>query len=136
MCWNKNIKFKKTKIFSWLNGKGHFQGIFWTICASFFSNMCDLSVRLVSNAIPPMQITFFRLFFGTLILLPLILFKGKAIFRIQNKRWHLFRIIIGFGAMFCWIYGAGRTTLPSATIMSFVCPIFVLPLAYLFLKES
>lgn len=120
----------------WVNDIGHFQGIFWTLCAAFFSNLCDISVRLAGNNLPPMQITFFRLFFGTLILLPLLLYKGKSSFFIKNKSWHLLRIIVGFGAIACWIYGVRQTSLPSTTTISFTCPILVLPLAYLFLGEK
>jgi len=121
-------------ISKWINSPGHFQGIFWIVCASFFSNLGDTLVKLVS--IPPMQITFFRMFFGTLILLPILLSKGKSSFYIKNKRNHFFRVAIGFGAFACWIYGIGKTSLPSITTISFACPLFVLPLAYLFLGEK
>jgi S-adenosylmethionine uptake transporter len=124
------------KTIKWINSKGHFQGIFWIICASLFSTLGDTSIRLVSNNLPAMQITFFRLFFGTMILLPLLLYKGKSAFIIKNKSWHTLRIIIGFGAIACWIYGASQTSLPSITTISFVCPLLVLPLAYLFLGEK
>lgn len=120
----------------WLNNQGHLQGIFWTICASFFSNLCDISIRLAGNNLHAMQITFFRLFLGTLILLPLMLYKGKSSFVIKNKSRHLLRIIIGFAAIACWVYGAKITSLPSITTISFTCPILVLPLAYLFLGEK
>lgn len=127
---------KMINILSWINKKGHFQGIFWTICAGFFSNLCDTTIKLVGNNLPVMQITFFRLFFGTLILLPVLLYKGKSSFSVKNKLGHFFRIVIGFGAMACWINGASRTSLPSTTTISFICPLFVLPLAYLFLGEK
>lgn len=120
----------------WINCKGLPQGIFWIICASFFSNLGDTSIRLVGNNLPAIQIAFFRFFFGTLILLPLLLYKGRSSFIIKNKSWHLLRIIIGFGAIACWIYGASQTSLPSITTISFACPILVLPLAYLFLGEK
>ncbi|MDR1057028.1 MAG: DMT family transporter [Coxiellaceae bacterium] len=128
--------FTDIGILKWINSPGHFQGIFWTICASFFSNLCDTSIKLVSNDIPPMQITFFRLFFGTLILLPILLSKGKNTFYIKNKRDHFIRIVIGFGAITCWVFGASQTSLPSITTISFACPLFVLPLAYIFLGEK
>lgn len=130
------ISSKKNIIVKWINEAGHVQGIFWTICASFFSNLCDMSVRLIGNDLPSMQITFFRLFLGAAILFPLLLYKGKTSFFIKNKIGHFFRVIIGFGAISCWIYGASQTSLPSITTVSFTCPIFVLPLAYIFLKEK
>jgi len=123
-------------MFEWLNNKGHFQGIFWIICAGFFSNLCDTSVRLVGDNLPAMQITFFRLLFGTLILLPVLMYKGRASFMIKNIRNHIVRVVIGFGAIACWIYGARQTSLPSITTISFACPLFVLPMAYVFLGEK
>lgn len=127
---------KITNISQWVNEKGYFQGIFWTICAGFFSNLSDASVRLVGDGLPAMQIVFFRLFFGAMMLLPFLLYKGKSSFSVQNKAGHFFRIIIGFGATACWVYGASQTSLPSITTVSFTCPLFVLPLAYLFLGEK
>ncbi len=130
------MQTKTNSLGSWINDKGHFQGIFWTICASFFSNLGDISIRLVGNDLPAMQFTFFRLFFGTIILLPFLLYKGKSSFYIKNKRDHLIRIIIGFGAIACWVFGASQTSLPSITTISFACPLLVLPLAYIFLGEK
>jgi len=130
------MNVNKIGVFNWLNSKGHFQGIFWVICASFYSNLCDASVRLVGSSLPAMQITFFRLFLGTIVLLPVLFYSGKSFYSMNNKSGHLIRIIIGFGAMACWVYGASQTSLPSITTVSFSCPIFVLPLAYLFLGEK
>lgn len=124
------------KSINWLSSKGLPQGIFWIITSSFFSNLGDISTRLVSNHLPAMQTTFFRSFFGVLILLPIMLYKGKTAFVIKNKSWHLLRIIIGFSALACWIYGTGQTSLASVTTIAFACPILVLPLAYLFLNEK
>src|SRR3990170_5499391 len=130
------MNFDKIDVVKWLNSKGHFQGIFWTICASFFSNLGDTSIRLLGSNLPAMQITFFRLFFGTLIVLPILLYKGKSSFAVKNKLGHFFRIVIGFGAIACWVYGASQTSLPSITTVSFACPLLVLPLAYIFLSEK
>ena len=132
MCYLLFVK----NIITWLNSKGHFQGIVWAIFASFYSNLCDASVRLAGTSLPAMQITFFRLFIGTLVLLPLLLYSRKPFYVMKSKGGHLIRIIIGFGAMACWILGATQTSLPSITTISFACPIFVLPLAYLFLGEK
>ena len=126
----------KSNTIKWINGKGLPQGIFWIVCASLFSNLNDTTIRLVGSNLPAMQIAFFRFFFGTLILLPLLLYKGKSSFVIKNKSWQLVRITVGFCAIACWIYGASQTSLPSITTVSFVCPILVLPLAYLFLGEK
>jgi S-adenosylmethionine uptake transporter len=120
----------------WLNRKGHFQGLCWTILACFFSNLCDSAVKVFGAKFPPIQITFCRLFIGTLILLPIMLLYGRNSFSVNNKLWQFLRILIGFGAISCWIYGASQTSLPSITTISFVCPILVFPLAYLFLGEK
>ena len=122
-------------LIKWVNNKGHLQGVFWVVFASLFSNLCDVCIRLVGNSLHPMQITFFRLFLGSIVLFLLLLCKGRSSFCINNKFNHLFRIIIGFGAISFWVYGASQTSLPSITTISFTCPIFVLPLAYIFLKE-
>lgn len=123
-------------ITAWLNNKGLAQGIFWIIISSFFSNLGDISIRLVSDHMPAMQIAFFRFFFGVIILLPIMLYKGKTAFVIKNKSWHMLRILVSFGAIACWIYGTSQTSLPAVTTISFTCPILILPLAYIFLREK
>ena len=126
----------KLNLADWLNEPGHLQGVAWTILACIFSNMTDTTIRLVSGNLHAMQITFFRLLIGTLIVFPVLLYQGKKTFIIKNKRLHFVRIIIGFCAIACWVYGAGITTLPSITTISFTCPIFVLFFAYIFLGEK
>jgi S-adenosylmethionine uptake transporter len=120
----------------WINERGHAQGAFWAICACFFSNMCDISVKCLGDSLPSLQITFCGLFLGFLILLPILSFKGRECFAIKDKKLHLYRIIIGFAAISCWIYGARQTSLVSVTAISFVCPLLIFPLAYLFLGEK
>lgn len=130
------MKLSNFSVINWLNAKGHFQGIVWTILAGIFSNLNDTSIKLVASNLPAMQITFFRLFFGMLIILPVLLLQGRNAFKIKNAKNHILRIIIGFGAIACWIFGASQTSLPSITTISFACPLFVLPLAYIFLGEK
>ena len=120
----------------WLGEKGHVQGICWAICSCLFSNICDMITKLLGNDLPSMQITFLRLLFGTLVILPMLFYQGKSLLVMKNKIGHVIRIIVGFSAMACWIAGASRTSLPSITTISFSCPIIVLPLAYLFLGEK
>jgi S-adenosylmethionine uptake transporter len=127
---------KNNKLGAWLNSQGHFQGIFWTVCACFFSNLGDITIRTLGSDLPAMQITFFRLFFGVLVLLPILVYKGKSAFYIKNKKHQFARIFVGFSAIACWVYGASQTSLPSITTISFVCPLLVLPLAYFFLGEK
>lgn len=130
------MKLKLMNTLIWVNSKGHFQGIFWTICSCFFSNLCDISIKLVGNELPAMQIAFFRLFFGFILLFPLLLYKGKSFIYMKSKKDHFLRIVVTLSAIICWIYGASQTSLPSITTISFVCPLLVLPLAYLFLGEK
>jgi len=127
---------KNPNIFKWIHNTGHAQGIFWSICACVFSNANDILIKLLSKKLPVLQITFFRFFLGTLIIVPIACYKGKKSFIMKNKKNHFVRIIIGFCATFLWIYGSKYTSLPSITVISFSCPLLVLFLAYIFLGEK
>ena len=102
----------------WLNRKRHFQSVLWLISACLFSNLCDIFIKLIGSKLPFLQVTFIRLLLGTIVLFPILLYKGIGNFYAKNKRLHGLRILIGFGAIACWIFGAARTSLLSITVIS------------------
>lgn len=123
-------------LYKWLTQKGYAQGVFWIILVALTSNANDILGRLVGQSLQPQEVTFFRFFFAVLTLLPIMLYQGKSSFYTKRPVLHLIRSILLFGAMSCWIKGLSMAPLATSGVLAQTTQLFVLPMAYVFLKES
>ena len=122
-------------IHTWFFRKGYAQGVFWIIMVSLISNVNDILTRLTGQRLDPMEVAFFRFFFSTLILLPIMIRTGKSAFVTKRPGMHVLRVLLGFGAVACWCYGMSKSPLAVASTVAQTVPLFVLPMAAFFLKE-
>ena len=125
-----------TNTLSWYARKGYLQGIFWICLVALTSNTNDILMRLAGSSLPSMEIAFFRFFFATLTLLPVMLYYRKeGSFYTKRPSLHLLRSVLLFGAIACWT--TGLTMVPLAAVSTFAqtTQLFVLPMAAVFLKE-
>lgn len=121
---------------AWHARKGYLQGIFWICLVALTSNTNDILMRLAGSNLPSMEIAFFRFFFATLTLLPVMLYYRKeGSFYTKRPSLHLLRSVLLFGAIACWT--TGLTMVPLAAVSTFAqtTQLFVLPMAAVFLKE-
>jgi S-adenosylmethionine uptake transporter len=130
------IQMMNSAVSSWFLKKGYFQGVFWITLVALTSNMNDILMRLAGCRIPAMEITFFRYFFATLTLLPIMLAKGKESFYTTRPLMHLVRSFLLFGAIACWSMAVTMVPLAVVSTMALTVPLFVLPMAFFLLKES
>lgn len=124
------------KLISWFNSKGYFQGVFWIVIVSLVSNMNDILQREVGDRLPSMEVTFFRVFFALVTLLPVMLYFRKTAFKTKRPGIHALRSILFFGAIACWIKGLTMVPLVVVSTLALTVQIFVLPMAAVFLKEK
>ena len=122
-------------VFGWFNAKGYAQGVFWIILVSLISNGNDILMRLLGSRLPSMEIAFFRFFFAAIILLPIMLSKGPSSFKTSRPWLHFLRGILGFGAVAFWCQGVGQVPLAIVSTIALTVPLFVLPMAFVFLRE-
>jgi len=120
---------------SWFNQKGYAQGVFWIILVSLISNMNDILMRLSGDTLPGIEITFFRYFFATLSLLPIMIYKGKSTFVTARPVLHIVRSLLLFIAIALWVQGLKLVPLAVVSTMALTVPIVVLPLAAIILHE-
>jgi drug/metabolite transporter (DMT)-like permease len=115
--------------------ENHYSALFISIVAVSFASIFILSCKS-----PPLSIAFYRLFFTTLLVVPLVLFKKKT----RDELSHiplttlLFMIIIGvvLGAHFAlWITSLTMTSVASSVILVTAHPILVAPVAFILFKE-
>jgi S-adenosylmethionine uptake transporter len=84
----------------------------------------------------PMQVAFFRFLFGTLSLMPFMLYFGKSSFSTPRPMLHVIRGSILFCAISIWIFGLKLIPIATATLLTFTIPLFVLIMARIFLHEK
>lgn len=120
---------------TWFTQKGYMQGVFWITLVALTSNMNDILMRLAGTHLPPQEVTFFRYFFGVLTLLPVMLYRGKRSFHTKRPTLHLVRSLLLFGAMSCWTKGLTMAPLATGGILAQTTQLFVLPMAFIFLRE-
>jgi len=111
------------------------RGILFMILASFtFAFMGGLA-KVVSEVLPPVEITFFRNVFGVVLV-------GLSIYKVPLKQTGgkflllLFRGFMGFSALLAYFYIMAHISLGEAITYNKTSPLFVALFAYLFLNEK
>lgn len=121
---------------NWFKQRGYLQGVFWILIVSLISNMNDILMRLVGSRLPSMEVAFFRFFFAVLTLLPIMLYYRKTAFKTAHPGLHSLRALLLFGAIACWCAGVTMIPLAAVSTLALTVPIFVLPMAIVFLGEK
>ncbi|HVQ00207.1 MAG TPA: DMT family transporter [Candidatus Thermoplasmatota archaeon] len=115
--------------------ENHYTGLFISIIGVSFA-----SIFILSCTSPPLSIAFFRLFFTTMLVLPLVLVRKKTRDELRTlpPKTMLLMIVIGIilGAHFAfWISSLTKTSVASSVILVTAHPVLVAPIAFYFLKE-
>ncbi len=116
--------------------KTYFLGIGWFSLSLCTSAANDIITKYTGLNIPSSEVTFFRLFFGAMTILPFIAYYGINTLKTSRPMVHVSRGVLLFLAMTAWTYGLTIAPVTTATVISFSIPIFFLTLAIFFLKES
>jgi drug/metabolite transporter (DMT)-like permease len=113
------------------------RGILWVGMSGVLFALLNVFTLIPSQHLNPYVMAFMRYFFGTLMLLPIVLKLGvDRAMRTDRLPLHLFRGCIHACGMFLWFVGLPLTTLASVTALGFTGPIFVTIGAAMFLGEK
>lgn len=96
----------------------------------------DILMRLLGHNLPEVEIVFFRFLFSMVTVTPLMFSKGKEVFRTKHPGLHFIRAVVGAGAIGASCFAVNNMPLSENTSIMFSQPLFFLPLAVFFLKES
>lgn len=121
--------------YRWVNQRGYAQGVFWAVMVCLVSSLNDVLTRLSGTRLDFLQVAFFRFFFSTLTLLPVMLYFDRSSFFTKRPIFQGFRSLIGYGAVVSWVAGVSMTTLTIASIMAQTVGLFVLVMASVILHE-
>ncbi|TDG95756.1 DMT family transporter [Cardinium endosymbiont of Culicoides punctatus] len=112
------------------------QSLVWLFFSMLSSCLNDVVTKYLAVGLTSYQICFFRFAFGSLFLIPIMIYhKGIHAFKTKYLVLHFFRgtfLAIGMG-LYC--YGLTQVEMSTVTVIGFTNPIFILILARIFLKE-
>ncbi len=111
------------------------QGAVWMVLSGFFFTGSAASVRQLAGDINFIEISFFRVFFGILIMLPWLAGVGLVALRTRQLRLYAARSGISVIANLCWFAALAVMTIADATALSFTTPLFITIGAVLLLGE-
>ena len=94
------------------------------------------AVKLISSDLHPFIITLYRAGLVFFVLLPVLLWQGKAVFQTSSVRLQVLRGGIGGLGMLCVFTGLSMISLAEVTVLLFTVPIFATLLSVLFLTEK
>ena len=116
--------------------RSYFIGVSWFILRLFSSSINDVISKYAGTRLHSYEITFFRFMFGTMTLLPFIMYNGMSTLRTSRPTVHFLRGLLLFLGIAGWTYGLTLAPVTTATVVSFTVPIFVLILGVFFLSEN
>ncbi len=112
-------------------------GMILMIISVFVAPMIDVFSKLAAVTLPPAEISAFRFLFQTVLMLPLVLWRG-TFWQIswRQTRLHVLRGVILSVSMICFVTALRAMALADAIAIFFVEPIILTVLGGLFLKEK
>lgn len=114
----------------------YFVAVTWFILSLFSSTANDIISKYVGLRLHSSEVIFFRFLFGSITLLPFILYYGKDTLKTGHPFIHIIRGALLFFGMVAWTYGLTIAHVTTATVVSWAIPLFTLILAIFFLNEN
>ncbi len=119
----------------WRRLPANIRGALWVVAAGALFSVMAAVVKILGNRLDSFQIAFFRALFGLAAVLPFVWQEGLPRLRTRRPGMHLLRGVMGVSAMLCGFYAITHLPLADAVSLSFTRPLFLVPLAVLFLGE-
>jgi S-adenosylmethionine uptake transporter len=113
----------------------YFVGVSWFVLSLISSSINDVIAKYVGVRLHTYEVTFFRFMFGTMTLIPFVMYYGVSTLKTSRPTVHFMRGFLLFLGMAGWTYGLTLAPVTTATVVSFTIPIFVLVLGVFFLSE-
>ncbi|MCZ4281025.1 DMT family transporter [Kiloniella laminariae] len=111
------------------------RGALFVVIASFGFSIMNLLVRMASEELPVMEVTFFRNFFAFIFMLPWLLRVGIGELKTKRIKLHFIRSLNGIAAMAVWFLSISLLPMAQAVALNFTVPLFATLGAVIFLKE-
>ncbi len=114
---------------------GNARGFAWILMAAVVFMSMVLLVRALSDRFNAGELAFWRALLGLLILSPVFLRSGTALFRTRRLGGHVIRNLLHFVGVAGWFYAIGQINLSVGMSLQFTIPLFTILFAILLLGE-
>ena len=98
--------------------------------------LMQAAVKLISFELHPFIITLYRAGLVFVVLLPILFWRGRAVFNTSSIRLQVVRGGVGGLGMLCVFTGLSMISLAEVTVLLFTVPIFATLLSIMFLSEK
>jgi len=119
----------------WQSAPPVIRGILMMCIASVFFSAMHVTVRYISQELPPMQIAFLRNIFGVMVFLPLPSLRGFAFLRTSRLQLYAVRGVVDAAAMAMFFTGLALVPVARVTAIAFSAPLFAAVLSVVLLGE-
>ncbi|HET7408773.1 MAG TPA: DMT family transporter [Paracoccaceae bacterium] len=119
----------------WTSAGPELRGILLMCVSTVGFAIMHVLIRYASAELHPVQIAFFRNFFGVLVFLPILARHGVGFLRTDRLGQHAGRSVLNIGAMFMFFYALSITEVARVTALAFSAPIYAAILSVVFLGE-
>ncbi|MEC9346318.1 MAG: DMT family transporter [Pseudomonadota bacterium] len=114
---------------------GNVRGAIWLLLSGVCFSAMGVLIKTASADMHAFEIAFFRAFLGFVVILPFALRHGFRPLKTRRPMLHLVRGLLGGVVMTASFYSVAHMPLADATAISFSKPLFLIPLAVIFLGE-
>mgnify|MGYP006215285107 FL=1 len=115
---------------------GLLRAIIFMVIGGVSIALMQAAVKLISLELHPFIITLYRAGLVFVVLLPILFWRGRAVFNTSSIRLQVVRGGIGGLGMLCVFTGLSMISLAEVTVLLFTVPIFATLLSIVFLSEK
>ena len=115
---------------------GLLRAVIFMIIGGVSIALMQAAVKLISFELHPFIITLYRAGLVFVVLLPILFWRGRAVFNTSSIRLQVVRGGIGGLGMLCVFTGLSMISLAEVTVLLFTVPIFATLLSIVFLSEK
>jgi len=111
------------------------KGLLWSAAAGFIFSQLNALMRVLTIELDPFQTQFLRYLFGCVVMLPLVLKSGLAMYWPKSIGAQFTRGLVHCVGLWMWFAALPHVPLADMTAMGFSAPIFIMIGATLFFRE-
>src|SRR5215813_14514497 len=100
-------------------------GVVWiTLAMALFAGLAMFSRMAMNAGLHPFEVVFLRNTFACLMLLPLLIYRGRRLFYSDQFNLYGLRVVISLLSMQTWFYAIFLIPIGEVTAISFLAPLF------------
>ena len=100
-------------------------GVIWiTISMALFAGLAVFSRQAMNAGLHPFEVLFLRNAFACLLLVPLLVYRGRSLLQSQHFGLYGVRVVISLVSMQAWFYAVSLIPIGEVTAISYLGPLF------------